>query len=243
MNFLIRKNGPRLFRLLPAVVLLGAAVLVTKGNVLIREAYAQASEKVAGFAADPVPANADYAGGEDDQVASANQVDVIGALARRRKELDARETVLNNQANMITAAESRVDDKIAQLKTLQTQIATLLGQRDQGQKDQIAALVKTYKTMPPKKAAPIFQTLPDEVAIPVAQGMSAADLAAIMQFMTPDAAQKLTVKLADRLALPKTTEAPAPIVPDDAGPLAAAAAKAADKTADKAADKPTAPKS
>src|ERR1700759_2051068 len=121
---------PRFARLLPVTVLLGAALLVTKGSGLVHEAYAQASEKVAALTNDPVPANADYAGGADDQIASANQVDVINALARRRKELDAREAVLNPQANMITAAEQRVDSKIAQLKALQAKIGTLLVQRD-----------------------------------------------------------------------------------------------------------------
>ena len=76
----------------------------------------------------------------DDQVASANEVDVINALGKRRKELDAREGVLNTQANMIAAAEKRVDMKIEQLKTLQAQIAALLVQRDDAQKAQVAAL-------------------------------------------------------------------------------------------------------
>jgi flagellar motility protein MotE (MotC chaperone) len=224
-------NRPRLLRLLPAVVVLGAALLVTKGNVLIREAYAQASDKVAGLTNDPVPANADYAGGEDDQIASASQVDVINALARRRKELDARETVLNTQANMITAAEQRVDDKITQLKTLQAKIADLLVQRDQAQIDQIKALVKTYTGLG-KKAGPIFAGLPDEVAVPVAQAMKPDDLAIIMGAMPADAAQKLTVKLANRLALPQTTEAPSPATTPAPGPQASTTpAKADEKSA------------
>ena len=84
---------PRFVRLLPVTVLLGAALLVTKGNGLVRDAYAQASEKVAtlgsGLTKDPVPANADYAGGEDDQIASASQVDVISAMARPSRPLSA----------------------------------------------------------------------------------------------------------------------------------------------------------
>ena len=218
-------NRPRLFRLLPAVVLLGAAVLVTKGNVLVRDAYAQATEKVAALTNDPVPANPDYAGGEDDQIASASQVDVVNALARRRKELDAREAVLNNQANMIAAAEQRVDAKITQLQTLQGKIAALLVQRDDAQKAQITALVKTYTSLG-KKAGPIFAGLPDEVAVPVAQEMKPDILATIMSGMPADAAQKLTVKLANKLALPQTVEAPAPAPAADLNPLAAAAAAA-----------------
>jgi len=44
-------------------------------------------------------------GGEDDQVASASEVDVMNRLSKRRRELDEREGQLNTQANMIAAAE------------------------------------------------------------------------------------------------------------------------------------------
>jgi flagellar motility protein MotE (MotC chaperone) len=240
MSFLNRKIWPRFARLLPAVVLVGAALLVTKGNVLVREAYAQASDKVAslsnaGFANDPTPANADFAGGEDDQISSASQVNVINALAKRRKELDAREATLNIQANMIAAAEQRVDAKISQLQALQAKIAALLVQRDKTQEDQVASLVKTYSTMKPADAARIFNSLPDEVLVPVAHDMKSDVLAQVLAKMNPDNAKTLTVKLANKLALPQTTEAPAP-APTDTTPLAAAAAAAAaPKAADKAA--------
>lgn len=219
---------PRLVRLLPAVVVLGTAVFVTNGNVLIRTAYAQAGAKVAAITHDPVPGNPDFAGGEDDQVDSASQVNVLNALARRRKELDAREAVLNTQANMIAAAESRVDAKITQLKTLQTQIAALLTQRDDAQKLQVASLIKTYGPdgMKAARAAAIFNTLPDEVLVPVAQGLKPGDLGAILAQMNPDAAQKLTVKLANKLALPQTTDAPAPVATAAAAPAPVAGAPA-----------------
>ena len=220
-------------------------LLVTKGSGLVHEAYAQASGKVAGLASDPVPANADYAGGEDDQIASANEVDVDQPMARRRKELDAREAVLNTQANIIAATEQRVDAKIAQLKNLQAQIAALLVQRDDAQKAQVASLVKTYGPdgMKPASAAAIFNTMPDEVLIPVAQGMKPDDLGQILSKMNPDAAQKLTVKLANKLALPQTVEAPAPVpAAATAAPGPQASAAPAPAPASKAPDKAAAPK-
>jgi flagellar motility protein MotE (MotC chaperone) len=220
---------PRLVRLLPAVVLLGSAVLVTKGNLLIHAAYAEGNEKVATLTNDPVPANADYAGGEDDQITSASEVNVMNALAKRRKELDAREAVLNTQANMIAAAESRVDAKINQLKALQGQMTGLLTQRDEAQKAQVASLIKTYGPdgMKPASAAAIFNALPDEVLVPVAQGLKPGDLGAILSKMNPEAAQKLTVKLANKLALPQTAEAPAPVQTAAATPAAPGAQPAA----------------
>jgi len=256
MNLFHRKILPRYVRLLPGVVLVGASLLVLKTSDLVRDAYAEATNPAA-IATDPVPANPDYAGGQEDEVASASQVDVLGALARRNRELDKREQVLTGQARMIAAAESRVDTKIAQLKQLQTQIATLLGQRDQAQKTQITNLVKTYSAMKPADAARIFNSLEDGVLVPVAQQMKSDVLGAVLAKMNADAAQRLTVKLADRLTLPATTDAPAPTpapTPTPAAPAPAPAASAAapvpvaqassapPAAAAKPAEKPAAPK-
>ncbi|HEY2009914.1 MAG TPA: hypothetical protein VGH23_13055 [Rhizomicrobium sp.] len=210
---------PRFARLLPSVIALGAVVLVLKSTDLVHEAYAQAASQVAGLADAPVPANKDFAGGDDDQTASASEVDVVNSLAKRRRELDAREGQLNTQANVIAAAEARVDAKISQLKQLQAQINALLVQRDQAQKDQIASLVKTYSAMKAKDAARIFNTLPDEVLVPVAQDMKSDVLSLILANMNSDNAKSLTVKLASKLALPQTADA---IAPQAAQPAASA---------------------
>jgi flagellar motility protein MotE (MotC chaperone) len=223
MNFSIGKKRPRIARLLPGVIALGAAVLVLKSTDLVHEAYAQAAGQVAGLTDDPVPANKDFAGGDDDQIASASEVDVVNSLAKRRRELDAREGQLTTQANLIAAAEARVDTKINQLKQLQAQINNLLVQRDQAQKDQIASLVKTYSTMKAKDAARIFNTLPDEVLVPVAQDMKSDVLSQILASMNSDNAKALTVKLANKLALPQTTDASVPQAPAAAAPGLAAA--------------------
>jgi flagellar motility protein MotE (MotC chaperone) len=205
------KNRARYARLLPSVVALGAVVLVLKTTDLVHAAYAQADAQVAALTSDPVPANKDFAGGEDDQVVSASEVDVMNSLSKRRRELDVRSAQLNTQANMIAAAELRVDGKIAQLKQLQTQINALMGQRDEAQKAQIASLVKTYSTMKAKDAARIFNSLPDDVLVPVAHDMKSDVLALILAGMNADTAKALTVKLAGRLTLPQTADAIAPV--------------------------------
>ena len=216
---------PRYVRLLPSVVVVGASLFVLKTSGLVHEAYAEASKApAAAMTADPVPANADYAGGADDELASASEVNVMNALGKRRKELDARGSALTTQAAMIQAAEKRVDAKIAQLQQLQSKITALLQQRDDAQKAQVAALVKTYGAMKAKDAARIFNNLPDDVLMPVAQEMKSDVLAPVMAAMNPEAAQKLTVKLANRLTLPQTTDAVAPAIAPVAAPQGAAAA-------------------
>ncbi len=173
----------------------------------------------------PTPANKDYAG-DDAQIASAAEVDVLTSLTKRRGELDSRQADIQMQANMLAATEARVDAKIAQLKQLQGQINGLVAQRDDAQKAQIDSLVKTYGPdgMKPANAAAIFNSLPDEVLIPVAQGMKPGDLGAILSKMSPDAAQKLTLKLANKLTLPDTAWHLAPPRPGPPpGPTASAA--------------------
>ena len=202
------KKTPRFARLLPGVVALGMTVWGLKASDLVHEAYAQAGSGA--ITHDPVPTNKDYAGGEGDQVASASEVDVMNSLSKRRRELDKREGQLTAQGNMIAAAEQRVDAKIAQLKQLQAQITQLLGQRDDAQKAQVAALVKTYSSMKPKDAARIFNSLPDDVLVPVAHDMKSDQLALVLAGMDPLNAKALTVKLANRLVLPETTNVPAP---------------------------------
>jgi flagellar motility protein MotE (MotC chaperone) len=238
---------PRYLRLLPSVVLLGAGLLVLKTTDIVHAAAAEAGGQVAAITSDPVPSNKDYAGGDEDQAGSASEVDVMNSLTKRRKELDTREGQLTVQANMIAATEIRVDAKITQLKQLQTQIAALLGQRDEAQKAQIAALVKTYSTMKAKDSARIFNTLPDEVLVPVAQQMKSDVLALVLANMNSDNAKALTVKLANRLTLPQTTDAVAPVAVTPVPGTAAAAtppvqtAAAAPAAAPVAAPTPAAP--
>ncbi len=213
------KTPPRFLRLLPAVVLAGAALLVLNGTGLWHDGVALAQTALGDT---PQPANKDYAE-PDQQIASAAEADLLTSLSRRRVELDARESQLRMQADILAATEKRVDAKIAQLQTLQTKISSLLGDRDEAQKAQVVALVKTYSAMKPASAAKIFETLPDSVLVPVAQQMKSDVMSLVLAQMNQAKASELTVKLADRLTLPQTTDAPAPAAPAAAAPAAAPA--------------------
>jgi flagellar motility protein MotE (MotC chaperone) len=232
---------PRFARLLPSVVLVGTGLLVLNASGLIHDAYAGiGSAQSDAMAPPPPPGNKDFAN-DDGQVASTSEVEVLTSLSKRRSELDARESQLQIQANVLAATEARVDAKIAQLKALQTQINGLLGQRDQAQEKQLASLVKTYSAMKPKDAARIFDSLDNDVLVPVAQEMKSDVLAPVLAAMSPEQAQKLTVKLANRLTLPDTTAAPAPAAPPVPTPVASPA-PAKPAQAAKAPPAPPAPK-
>ena len=202
------KMRPRFVRLLPSVVLVGTGLLVLNASGLVHNAYAQINQPAAAdaMAPPPAPGNKDFAG-DNAQAASASEVDVLTSLSKRRGELDAREAKIQVQANILAATEARVDAKVAQLKSLQGQIAALLAQRDAAQEKQLASLVKTYSAMKPKDAARIFDSLNEAVLVPVAGEMKSDVLAPVLAAMNPEQAQKLTIKLANKLILPDTSGA------------------------------------
>ena len=202
-------------RLLPAVIVVGLALLGLKGEGLVRAAWAQdqkGGETSDVLAKDTAPIATDPAT-DDAKSDSAAEVDVLSSLAKRRAALDARQADVEMREQVLAAAEARVDSKIATLKQMQDQITALLGQRDDAEKTQLASLVKTYSAMKPKDAARIFNSLSDDVLVPVAQAMKSDVLAPILANMTADNAQKLTMKLADRLKLPQTAAVAAPPAP------------------------------
>jgi flagellar motility protein MotE (MotC chaperone) len=215
----------RFLRLLPAVVIVGVSLLAIKGVDIARAAQGTATNPDDPDNSGLAPTDTggaprpDYANG-DDPSASAAEVDVLTSLTHRRGELDARERGLAMRENLLNASEGRVNQKIAALQALQTQIQGLLKQRDAAQDTQMAALIKSYGPdgMKPAQAAAIFNSMPDEVLIPIAKGLKPADLGAILSKMNSDAAQKLTVKLAALLKLPETAATAACPIPA-AGPV------------------------
>lgn len=204
-------------RILPLVVIVGGVLLAVKGEGLVRTALAQGLDAMSGDTSILAEDTAPLAGndlGQDENSESAGRGDVLSAMAKRREELDAREVAIQDQIQLVDAAEKRVDGKIDTLKQLQDQITQLLGQRDSEQQKQVASLVKTYSAMRPKDAARIFNNLSDDVLIPVAAAMKPDILAMVMANMNSDAAQKLTVNLANRLKLPPVAAPAAPAAAD-----------------------------
>jgi flagellar motility protein MotE (MotC chaperone) len=155
----------------------------------------------------PVPGNqtpqaAAPAAASADSGVSQAEMDVLTSLAGRRGALDDRQRELDLKANVIAAAEKRVDEKIAQLKALQTQIEALMGQREQRETQQIDGLVRVYAAMKPRDAARIFASLDDDVRINVAGRMKPDTMAGILAALPSEVAQKLTVELATRYRAP-----------------------------------------
>ncbi len=220
-------------RVLPALIAVSIGVLAFKG-VDIYEAVAQAVEgdaapkpeteltagvgdrpsqavaETAAQGASPAPASpkADVCLPSLDYAAelgiTSQEVLVLRSLADRRKELDEREAGVETREQAAAAAESRLQDQIAELKKVESEVQALLTSMDAKRDERMTALIKTYEAMKPKDAAEIFDGMDDKILIDLAKGMKPANLAPVMQLMQPKRAETLTRLLAE-LAKPPTS--------------------------------------
>ena len=131
------------------------------------------------------------------------EIDTLQQLAARREELEQRERQIDRRQDLLSAAETRIDRKIVELKELQGVIDGLLVKHDEQQLRELRRAVKTYESMKPKDAAAIFNTMEMTTLLSIAEQMREAKLAPVMASMTVEKANELTVKLLDGRNLPE----------------------------------------
>lgn len=209
---------PASVRLIPAVMAAMAATLGLKavamaegaGDVMPhgQENAEQHGEQQAGgepgegaAPSCPNPSFAEMAG------LSQSEVQVLQALGARREALEQREASIDTQGELMTAAERRLDERIAELRRLEEEVGVLLGHLDEAQETRIAGLVDVYQRMRAKDAAAVFDGLDDTVMVQVASRMRQANLAEIMGKMNPARARELTQMLAELSRPPANAQA------------------------------------
>ncbi|MEQ8504058.1 MAG: hypothetical protein RIB80_01945 [Rhodospirillales bacterium] len=140
---------------------------------------------------------------DDPTLLTPQEIDLLQRLADRRREIEAREQELQVRTGLLTAAEARIDRKIADLKNLQSEIDNRIKVFDEQQENKMASLVKIYESMKPKDAARIFEDLEMDTLLEVAQRMKERKLAPVMAKMDPEKAREVTVQLRDLRSLPR----------------------------------------
>lgn len=207
-----RPASPTNVRLLPAAMAMLAVMLGLKA-VAVAEGIGEAAP--AAEHAAPAPAAPTSAPAAEQAPAqcpaptlaemaglSQSEVQVLQALSTRRAALDQRAAQYDSQDELMAAAEQRLDQRLAELRQLETTVNGLLGHLDEAQEQRIAGLVDVYQRMRAKDAATVFDGLNDDVLVQVAGRMRQANLAEVMGRMQPDRARHLTQMLADRARPP-----------------------------------------
>jgi flagellar motility protein MotE (MotC chaperone) len=153
----------------------------------------------------PEPASPTAGNHPPEQTAPLSQAElgVLQQLTERRTILDQREGELDERAALLQAAETRIDQKIQDLRDLRTTLEQLTKIRDDQEEKKILSLVKIYETMKPQDAARIFQELEMDTLLLVVDRMKERKLAPVMAEMNPNKAKEITVELARLRQLPQ----------------------------------------
>ena len=110
--------------------------------------------------------------------------------------------------SLLKAAEKRVEAKVAELKGVETRVKTEMGNRDKAEAKRLKGLITMYENMKPKDAARIFDRLDMKILVEVSTQMNPRTMSAILAQMTPEAAERLTVELANRAGGQPTAQNP-----------------------------------
>lgn len=135
---------------------------------------------------------------EQGRVNSPGERAVLERLQDRRHELDSRNRELEMRESLLKAAEKRLDAKVNELKDIETKVNAATEAREKADAQRLKSIVSMYENMKPKEAARIFDRLDLKILVDVTNAMNPRTMSAILAQMTPEAAERLTVELANR---------------------------------------------
>ncbi len=195
-----------------------AAAGAEAGKPAVSTPQAQGSAKVKGRGEKPapVPAKKVKPGGlpSDPTLFTQAEIDLLQKLAARRAELERWSKDLNMREQLLKATERRVEKKVAELRSIQGKVKSMLMQYDKEQEGRLKSLVKIYENMKPKEAARIFMELDMPILLDVVERMKERKLAPIFAKMQPRKAKHVTKQIAARRKFrsgPAAARRPAPL--------------------------------
>ena len=134
---------------------------------------------------------------------------VLESLQQRRQELEARSRELEVRDSLLKAAEKRIEARLQELKEMEARVTGIEKKKDEEEAGKFKSLVTMYENMKAKDAAKVFDRLDLRILVEVVNAMNARRMSDILGLMTPEAAERLTIEIANRSGAVGKTAAPA----------------------------------
>lgn len=122
--------------------------------------------------------------------------EMLEAVQKRSRELDAREERLRIQEQEIKILKQEIDAKIAELTKARQGAEKVLQDIKLENKQDMEKMVKIYESMTPEEAALRIENLGEELAVKLFRRMKGKTSGKILAFVEPAKAGKLIKKLA-----------------------------------------------
>ncbi|CUU41454.1 hypothetical protein BVIRIDIS_04450 [Blastochloris viridis] len=188
----------------PDVTVTGSASLPAELDVAVTGS-SKPAEPAASAKPEPLPAPGPLPGPvtqvptePDQNTLSAGEKALLQRLQERRQELEARARELDMREGMLKAAESRLDARLQEVKATEARITAANAAKEEVDNQKLKGLVIMYEAMKAKDAARIFDRLDVKLAVEVAGLMNPRKFSDVLAQMTGEAAERITVELANR---------------------------------------------
>jgi len=123
---------------------------------------------------------------------------ILERLQERRQELESRGREIELRENLLKAAEKKYEDHASELRELESSAGGALKRKEDAEAQRLKNLVTTYENMKAKDAARIFDRLEMRILVDVASQINPRRMSDILGQMSSEAAERLTVELANR---------------------------------------------
>ena len=131
---------------------------------------------------------------------------VLESLVQRRQEIEARAREIEVRENLLKAAEQRIEARLHELQEAEAKLNGAVKKRDEAEVAKFKNLVTMYENMKAKDAAKVFDRLEMRVLLEVVGMMNPRRMSDILGQMSPEAAEKLTIEIANRSGPDRTTQ-------------------------------------
>lgn len=127
---------------------------------------------------------------------SEEELNHLGKLNERKRDLDAREEELNKLEQEILQQREIVEKKMAELEQTRKAISSTLEEKVQADDKKIENLVQVYSTMKPPQAAKALEEMDETLAIEIIGRMKKKNAAEIMNLVKPEKVKVFSEKYA-----------------------------------------------
>jgi flagellar motility protein MotE (MotC chaperone) len=134
----------------------------------------------------------------DQPAQSPSERAILERLKERRQELDSRGREIELRESLLQAAEKKFENRASQLRDLESSAGGAVQRKEEAETQRLRNLVIMYENMKAKDAARIFDRLDMRILVEVASQINPRRMSDILGSMSPEAAERLTVELANR---------------------------------------------
>lgn len=141
-------------------------------------------------------------------VVSAGERAVLESLQQRRQELETRAREIEVRDSLLKAAEKRIEARLQEIKDAEARLIGAAQKTDEAESGKFKSLVTMYESMKAKDAAKIFDRLDMRILVELANTMNPRRMSDILGVMSPEAAERLTIEIANRSGAVGRAQAP-----------------------------------